>query len=102
MEDDSITLIRHGKRLLELLEEEGALHLEYFLIVNQEAVEGKQLYGLEVHNVEEQTSYRCEDLSTDRALVEELLEMMLQGGVTPTTAQDVVYDWLVCQTTPIY
>lgn len=102
MERGSITLIKHGEKLLELLEEEEPIHIEYFLIINQEVAEGKPVYGLEVYSVQERTGYRCEDLCVNRASVEELLEMMLQGGVTPTTAQDVVYDWLVAQTTPVY
>ena len=51
MEHGSITLIKHGEKLLELLEEEEPFHIEYFLIINQEVAEGKPVYGLEVYSV---------------------------------------------------
>ena len=76
--------------------------IEYFLIINQEVAEGEAGVRTGSLQCQERTGYRCEDLCVNRASVEELLEMMLQGGVTPTTAQDVVYDWLVAQTTPVY
>ena len=71
MEHGSITLIKHGEKLLELLEEEEPFHIEYFLIINQEVAEGKPVYGLEVYSVQERTGYRCEDLCVNRASVEE-------------------------------
>ena len=66
MEHGSITLIKHGEKLLELLEEEEPFHIEYFLIINQEVAEGKPVYGLEVYSVQERTGYRCEDLCVSR------------------------------------
>ena len=57
MEHGSITLIKHGEKLLELLEEEEPFHIEYFLIINQEVAEGKPVYGLEVYSVQERTGY---------------------------------------------
>ena len=99
MEPNKDTSLKLGERLIKVVDSEECLHIEHYLLVNPVLVEEKQLYGVEVRNVVDQTCFRCEDLHTDRELVVALLELMLQGEVTPICAQDVVYDWLVCQMT---
>ena len=50
-------------------------------------------YGLAVEMADEETSLPA--LAVSRREVQDLLGRMVRGIVTPVTAGDIVYDWLV-------
>ena len=67
--------------------------LRYYLLA--EAREGpEEEYGLRVEYAGEAETIRGVTVSLPG--IRSLLGAMLRGGVTPTTARDVVEDWLLC------
>ena len=66
--------------------------VHYYLLVDE--LEGeKEQYGVSVACQGEEAHFPR--LTVSQRAVQELLDAMLKGCVTPVTAQDVVEDWLL-------
>jgi len=68
------------------------MNIRYFLL--EEHLEGAvDNYGIRVELEGEQVNVR--QITTSRKEIEELLEQLIRGGVTPVAVRDVVEDWLL-------
>lgn len=68
------------------------MNIRYFLL--KEYVKGQgETYGISVESGEEQVTVR--QITTKREDIEELLERLIRGGVTPIAVRDVMEDWLL-------
>jgi len=56
---------------------------------------GEPMYGIELELLPKGERLQLGALSGDGREVEALLLRLMRGAVTPATAADVVYDWLV-------
>ncbi|MBQ3076416.1 MAG: hypothetical protein IJC43_01020 [Clostridia bacterium] len=58
---------------------------------------GEPIYGVEIEAEPTGECVTLSALSTDGQRVETLLAALMRGAVTPLTAADVVYDWLISE-----
>ena len=64
--------------------------VRYYLMA--EEVAGIERYGLQIRYGDETET--VPDITTSQRRIQSLLEILMQGGVTPATAREVVEDWL--------
>ena len=68
------------------------MNIRYFLLKKYVKGQG-ETYGISVESDEEQVTVR--QITTKREDIEELLERLIRGGVTPIAVRDVMEDWLL-------
>ena len=68
--------------------------LEYCILESSKELEGKivEVYGIEVRKGEEISEVR--DISSNKKLVEKLLENIIKNTVTPITLKNVIQDFV--------
>lgn len=64
--------------------------VRYYLMAEEAA--GIERYGLQIRYGDETET--VPDITTSQRRIQSLLEILMQGGVTPATAREVVEDWL--------
>ena len=69
----------------------GGEPISYYLLVEQTAETGAEVYGAAVEYRDETVELPSVTLSRPRAM--SLLERLRRGGVTPVAAPDVTADW---------
>lgn len=67
--------------------------VEYYLLAESMEETGGEVYGVGVKFDGE--SEEIPGITISQRRVQALLEALIQGGVTPVTARDVVEDWLL-------
>nr|WP_325296801.1 DUF6514 family protein [uncultured Dysosmobacter sp.] len=70
----------------------GRLPVRYYLLEGREG-DGRRAYGILVEGGGDRQAVPSVTSSRQRA--EALLAMLMRGRVTPTTARDVVEDWIL-------
>ncbi|MCI8479066.1 MAG: hypothetical protein HFE97_12170 [Oscillospiraceae bacterium] len=74
---------------------EAQLKFDYYILIDQMEVNGGlfcESYGIKIVGAEESIS--IPNLTTSIARIDGLMELLIRNFVTPTTAMDVVNDWL--------
>ena len=75
----------------------GSLCVEYYVTV-EEAVLGEtfccETYGVRVAEGNGGETAAVPNITTSTRRIDELMELLVRGGVTPSTLRDVVEDWL--------
>ena len=72
----------------------------YYELLADELTGDKECYGLRVRCGEDTAEAR--DLTTSQRRIQELLDALVRGAVTPITTRDVVEDWLLADLAPAY
>ena len=71
------------------------LEFDYYILIDQTEVNGGlfcESYGIKIAGAEESVS--IPNLTTSIARIDGLMDLLIRNFVTPTTAMDVVNDWL--------
>lgn len=79
------------KSLVGTSECKGSL-VRYYLLV-EDTVNDLETYGIAVEYQDEEDLFS--DLTLSGREILSLLDIMMKGSVTPTTARDVIEDWLL-------
>lgn len=76
--------------------EEKALRCRYMVLVGEKQVGNFacEAYGVKVVDEETGESAAIPDLTVSAQRIDQLMEQLVKGGVTPTGLADVVADWL--------
>jgi len=80
-----------------MLEEDGARQrCDYYIVVDQMEIDGSpacESYGIKVVGWDGDVAV-IPHITISISRIDELAELLLRNGVTPTTLRDVVEDWL--------
>ena len=84
-------------RQVSVEDEPGGVHCFDYSILIDEMDVGPffcESYGLQVKEQGSERICAVPHITTSISRIDELCELVLSGGVTPSTLQDVVHDWL--------
>lgn len=74
----------------------AGLHCRYSILVGERELNGFfcESYGVKIVNEETGEQAFVEDVTSSPQRIDELLDLLVRNGVTPTGLEDVVADWL--------
>ncbi len=78
--------------------EEGAIHrFDYYILIDQTRINGElfcESYGIKILSPDTREVAEIPNITVSISCIDDLAERMLRNCVTPSTAMDVVQDWL--------
>lgn len=80
----------------EMAEEERGLRCQYSILVEEVPV-GRffcESYGVKVYAVDTGESAQVPNITVSAQRIDELVELLIRGKVTPAGLEDVVADWI--------